>query len=74
MWKDPEVISDPVMTSAKDLPLDHPAFEDRLAWDFISSAYAHWYYDGADEFLEATRELEEAYGEHLVPKDWRGWD
>ncbi|RSH90239.1 kinetochore-associated Ndc80 complex subunit ndc80 [Saitozyma podzolica] len=60
-WKDPELSTDPVMFSAKELDINNPAFEDRLMWDFASATYTLWYYDGIESYPEEIQELEEAY-------------
>lgn len=62
-WFDPEIVSDPLLTPAKDLPIDHPNLEERLLWDFSSKTYKQWFDGGAEEFPEAEQELEEVYGE-----------
>lgn len=55
-------MSDPVLTPAKDLPIDHPYLEERLLWDFSSKTYKQWFDGGAEEFPEAEQELEEVFG------------
>ncbi|RXK42235.1 hypothetical protein M231_00593 [Tremella mesenterica] len=60
-WCDPDVVSDPMLMPARELPLDYPNLEDRLLWDFSSKAYQQWFDDGAEEFTEAEQELEEMF-------------
>ncbi|KAK8846723.1 hypothetical protein IAR55_005810 [Kwoniella newhampshirensis] len=60
-WSDPNCISDPLLMSAKDLPLDHPNLEDRLLWDFSSKTYSQWFDGGAEEFPDAEQELADIY-------------
>ena len=59
----PDLVNDPLLLAAKDLPIDHPLLEDRLLWDFSSKTYREWFDGGAEEFAEAEQELEEVYGE-----------
>ncbi|KGB77905.1 kinetochore protein NDC80 [Cryptococcus deuterogattii 99/473] len=60
-WDDPEVISDPLMIPATELPLDYPNLDDRLLWDFAAKTYSQWFDGEAEEFDEAEQELEHAY-------------
>ncbi|WVW78773.1 hypothetical protein I302_100735 [Kwoniella bestiolae CBS 10118] len=60
-WNDGHIISDPILLSPHQLPLDHPNIEDRLLWDFASKTYDQWFDGGAEEFEEAERELEVLY-------------
>ncbi|UOH82478.1 hypothetical protein LQV05_005180 [Cryptococcus neoformans] len=60
-WDDPEIISDPLMIPATELPLDYPNLDDRLLWDFAAKTYSQWFDGEAEEFDEAEQELEHAY-------------
>ncbi|KAL1408413.1 kinetochore-associated Ndc80 complex subunit ndc80 [Vanrija albida] len=61
-WHDPDIVSDPLLWQANELPLDYPQLEDRLLWDFSSKMYKEWF-DGVtdDDFSHGERELEEAF-------------
>jgi kinetochore protein NDC80 len=60
---DPEVIEDPLLRQASQLPLDHPLLEDRLLWDYVSKMYIQWFRGDGEEFPEQQAELQDAYGE-----------
>lgn len=61
-WTAPDVVSDPLLMPAADLPMDHPHLEDRVFWDYSSKTYTAWFDEAAEEFPEADAELDEFYG------------
>ncbi|WVQ85202.1 hypothetical protein IAT38_007367 [Cryptococcus sp. DSM 104549] len=60
-WEDPNIINDPVLMPASELPVDHPNFEDRLLWDFSSATYREWFDAGAEQFDDAEQALQEVF-------------
>ncbi|OCF76626.1 hypothetical protein I204_02324 [Kwoniella mangroviensis CBS 8886] len=60
-WNDPHCISDPILLSPSELPLEYPLLEERLLWDFVSKTYDQWFDGGAEQFPEAEMELERIY-------------
>lgn len=71
-WTDPEVIADPLLQTAEELPFDHVHFEDRLFWGYAVKTYSLWY-QGVEEgsWVETDMEFEAMYGERIFPTDYR---
>ena len=63
-WSD--LVADPLLKPAAELPTEHPLLEDRAFWDYAKKTYQLWYENETDEFPEADMELEQVYGEYGV--------
>lgn len=63
----PDMVSDPLLMPASELPLDHPSIEERMFWDYSAKTYSAWFDQAAEDFPEADAELDEFYGESSGP-------
>lgn len=61
----PDVVADPLLMPASEMPIDHPCIEERMFWEHASKAYTSWFDEGAEEFPEAEAELDEFYGKPM---------
>lgn len=62
-WADPDIMSDPIMTPVKDLPITYEFIEDRLLWDYMARSYYNWFNHSMDDDIEAQADIEDMYGE-----------
>ncbi|KAK4688919.1 kinetochore protein NDC80, partial [Tremellales sp. Uapishka_1] len=60
-WYDAEIVSDPLLMTASELPLDFPVLEERLQWDYFSKAFTIWFDDVEDDFPALKQEISDVY-------------